>query len=140
MSKFQFEWFDNPDESLLFLKDEIIPKMIIEIKTLYLNRHLTRNKYRKLRNQLNHSKPIRIKSLKKILCLLHINPSDFNVYIKAFAGNANIYNFSKAIGFSHPEKIKQTEYYLSKCRKSSLLKGVTNRSQTPNILIQEAQA
>jgi len=53
-----------------------------DIKKKYGNRDITRNQYYSLRDQLLNNKPIRVKTLKKILNLLKKDYSSFNRHIK----------------------------------------------------------
>ncbi len=103
ITKLQFEWFDYLDEGMLLLDEDTTLKMIPIVKNLYLKKRLKKNEYRKLRNQFNHKKPIRVKSLKKILTLNNLRFSDFNPKVNAFVGNRYTYPISLPLNLDRTE-------------------------------------
>ncbi len=99
----EFGWFDMPDDAMIILKENTAQKMIANIKDLYINKQIKKNSYSKLRHQLNHKRPIRVKSLKKILNLRNSNFSHFNKHIKAFSSNKYIYQVNLPLDLDRVE-------------------------------------
>lgn len=84
MDDLLFNWYENPDEGLVFIESKFSKELAKTIKEKYgFNKDISKEIGINIKSiyQLKNNKPIRIKTLKKITNKLNINPNDINKYI-----------------------------------------------------------
>ena len=101
-----FHWFENPDEVLILLEQSISKGLALKLKERYgYNKYILkaiRIKDIKFFYQLKENKPIRIKTLKKILNSLNLNYVDSNL-VKAIGGSKFVFNAKFPIDLNKKE-------------------------------------
>lgn len=104
-NQLEFHWFDNPNESLVFLDKNKSTELISKIRHKYKTNKNIDEKFRDhgFLYQLKDNKPIRIKTLKKILNSLYLDYSEFNRYILGFHGKKLIFKIKFPIKLNKPE-------------------------------------